>query len=85
MSVERDRRQHQRLSTSLSGLISRACALSRLGSFLLFHAGLPFISGGYVGVDVFFVISGFLITTQLVNELEQSGRVSLSKFYARLS
>jgi len=49
---------------------------------VLFHAGLP-VAGGYVGVDVFFVISGYLITGLLVREHERSGRVSLSRFYAR--
>ena len=42
----------------------------------------PF-TGGFVGVDVFFVISGFLITSLLVREAERSGRVSLLGFYAR--
>jgi peptidoglycan/LPS O-acetylase OafA/YrhL len=46
------------------------------------HAGLV-VHGGYIGVDVFFVISGFLITRQLVEELERDGRVSFSRFYAR--
>ena len=41
------------------------------------------VSGGYVGVDVFFVISGFLITTQLARELVTAGKVSLLRFYAR--
>ena len=50
---------------------------------LLFHAGLPFVSGGYVGVDVFFVLSGFLITGLLVREFERTGTVSLASFYAR--
>jgi len=49
---------------------------------LFFHASLGF-SGGYVGVDVFFVISGFLITGLLIREIEGTGRVSLSRFYAR--
>ena len=40
-------------------------------------------TGGYVGVDVFFVISGFLITAQLVRELAQRGQISFSGFYAR--
>ena len=44
------------------------------------HAG---ISGGYVGVDVFFVISGFLITRQLVRELMATGKISFMAFYAR--
>ncbi|GIM95877.1 acyltransferase family protein [Paractinoplanes toevensis] len=47
------------------------------------HAGVPFLSGGYVGVDVFFVISGFLITSLLLREAEQTGRISVPRFYAR--
>ena len=50
---------------------------------LLFHAGVPGIAGGYIGVDVFFVLSGFLITGLLVRELERTGTVSLTGFYAR--
>lgn len=49
---------------------------------VLFHAGLPGVSGGFVGVDVFFVISGFLITSILLNDLE-AGRFSLVRFYER--
>jgi peptidoglycan/LPS O-acetylase OafA/YrhL len=54
-----------------------------IGLVLLYHAGVPFVPGGYVGVDVFLVISGFLITSQLVSELDATGRISLSGFYAR--
>jgi peptidoglycan/LPS O-acetylase OafA/YrhL len=50
---------------------------------LLAHAGLPMAAGGYVGVDVFFVISGFLITRLLVGELDRTGGLSLPRFYAR--
>jgi peptidoglycan/LPS O-acetylase OafA/YrhL len=49
---------------------------------VLFHAGLP-VPGGFVGVDVFFVISGFLITGLLLREHRATGRVSLARFYAR--
>ena len=49
---------------------------------ILFHAGLAVFSGGYVGVDVFFVISGYLITTILISELEQ-GNFSIARFYER--
>ncbi|MGH3388505.1 MAG: acyltransferase family protein [Actinomadura sp.] len=54
-----------------------------VGLVLLYHAGVPFVRGGFVGVDVFFVISGFLITTQLVSEVDRTGTVSLVRFYAR--
>jgi peptidoglycan/LPS O-acetylase OafA/YrhL len=47
------------------------------------HAGLPFLQGGFIGVDVFFVLSGYLITALLTKELNSSGRVNLSRFYAR--
>ena len=47
------------------------------------HAGVPFLRGGYVGVDVFFVLSGFLITGLLLSEALERGRVSLLDFYAR--
>jgi len=50
---------------------------------LLCHAGLPFVAGGYVGVDVFFVISGFLITRLLLGELDRTGGISRRRFYAR--
>ncbi len=49
---------------------------------MLFHAGLPGFSGGFVGVDVFFVISGYLITLILVTDLAR-GRLSLRQFYIR--
>lgn len=49
---------------------------------VLYHAGLPWLGGGFVGVDVFFVISGFLITSIIAPELE-AGRFSLLRFYER--
>src|SRR5512144_2607408 len=49
---------------------------------VLFHAGVPGFSGGFVGVDVFFVISGFLITQLLLHELT-AGRYSIVEFYER--
>ncbi len=50
---------------------------------VLYHVGVPGITGGFIGVDVFFVISGYLITSLLVLEAEAHGRISLSDFYAR--
>ena len=49
---------------------------------ILFHAGFELFSGGFVGVDVFFVISGYLITTILIEDLENQ-RFSLVSFYER--
>lgn len=49
---------------------------------ILFHAGLPYFSGGFYGVDIFFVISGYLITKILLKDLEE-GHFSLAAFYER--
>jgi peptidoglycan/LPS O-acetylase OafA/YrhL len=50
---------------------------------LLYHAHLPPFRGGFIGVDVFFVLSGFLITSLLLRELDRTGTVSLANFWAR--
>ncbi|MEM7237485.1 MAG: acyltransferase family protein, partial [Pseudomonadota bacterium] len=57
----------------------RALAVSAV---IGFHAGVPGVPGGYLGVDVFFVISGFLITTILADEMS-AGRFSFAGFYER--
>ncbi|MFI7387304.1 acyltransferase family protein [Streptomyces sp. NPDC049813] len=54
-----------------------------VGLVVLAHAGTRHFRGGYVGVDVFFVLSGFLITSLLRRELERTGRIRMSRFYAR--
>ena len=50
---------------------------------VLFHVGVPAFGGGFAGVDVFFVISGYVISGLLVDEIERRGRVDLPRFYAR--
>ena len=50
---------------------------------LFFHAGLTVFHGGFIGVDIFFVISGFLITNLLIEDISKTGRVSLINFYER--
>ncbi|OCP38548.1 acyltransferase family protein [Ensifer sp. LC163] len=49
---------------------------------LLFHAGFGFLGGGFAGVDVFFVISGFLITSTIHREIRE-GSFSIVSFYER--
>lgn len=51
-------------------------------SVIAFHAGLP-VPGGFIGVDVFFVISGFVITAMLMRERVQHGRIRLARFYLK--
>jgi peptidoglycan/LPS O-acetylase OafA/YrhL len=50
---------------------------------VLFHAGVPALAGGFVGVDVFFVLSGYFITALLVREWSRSGELRLGDFYGR--
>jgi peptidoglycan/LPS O-acetylase OafA/YrhL len=55
-------------------------ALAVLG-VLLYHGDLTWMQGGFLGVDVFFVLSGFLITTLIVEEYNRSGRIDFKRFY----
>ncbi|MGP8006065.1 MAG: acyltransferase family protein, partial [Acidimicrobiales bacterium] len=48
-----------------------------------FHFGVPGVAGGFLGVDVFYVLSGYLITSLLVKEFERAGTVRLGQFWAR--
>lgn len=50
---------------------------------VLYHAEIPGFGGGYVGVDVFFALSGYLITGILVREIENTGSLNIPRFYAR--
>ncbi|MEO7398044.1 MAG: acyltransferase family protein, partial [Ilumatobacteraceae bacterium] len=50
---------------------------------LLFHLGFGWMTGGYLGVSVFFTLSGFLITTLLVTELQRTGDLRITRFYGR--
>jgi peptidoglycan/LPS O-acetylase OafA/YrhL len=72
------RHSADRFRPDLEGLRAVAVIL-----VLLYHAGVTGFGGGYVGVDVFFVLSGFLITGLIYRELASTGRFSLSNFYAR--
>ena len=54
-----------------------------VGAVLLYHANWSLFGGGFVGVDVFFVISGFLITGILLREAQSTGRIRLGDFYAK--
>lgn len=58
----------------------RAVAVLAVVSFHLWPNAIP---GGYIGVDVFFVISGFLITSHLIRDADATGSISLAKFWAR--
>ena len=70
-------RMNNRYRSDIDGL--RAVAVLPV---VFYHAGIPYFSGGYVGVDIFFVISGFLITGLIAAELE-CGTFSISAFYER--
>lgn len=78
------RRQPREMSARL-GYVPALDGLRALavGLTILYHAEAPHAWGGYLGVDIFFVLSGFLITTLLLEEMRDTGTVSLKNFYAR--
>nr|WP_156766359.1 acyltransferase family protein [Mycobacterium sp. E2327] len=74
--VQRPHPPHKEFRPDIEGL--RAVAVIAV---VLFHADIPGVGGGFVGVDVFFVISGFLITGLLWREVSSTGTVGLRRFY----
>ncbi|TPM34292.1 acyltransferase family protein [Mesorhizobium sp. B2-3-5] len=54
-----------------------------VGGVVAYHFGLTALPGGFAGVDIFFVISGWLISTHLMREITETGRLDLWRFYAR--
>ena len=50
---------------------------------VLFHSDIPLLESGYIGVDLFFVLSGFLVCNVLADEYKKDGKLTLPKFYAR--
>ena len=50
---------------------------------LLFHTGLSWVEGGFVGVDLFFVLSGFLVSNVILSEIDRTGSLRVGSFYAR--
>jgi peptidoglycan/LPS O-acetylase OafA/YrhL len=67
-----------RYRPALDGLRSVAVYL-----VVLFHSGLAIARGGFIGVDLFFVLSGFLITNVLLSDIDDCGRIRFGRFYAR--
>ncbi|CAN5544900.1 acyltransferase family protein [soil metagenome] len=74
----RDRSRSLGYQPALDGVRALAVAM-----VLFFHAGFTWMGGGYLGVSIFFTLSGFLITTLLLVESERTGRVSFGNFYSR--
>lgn len=75
------RRQAETVSATRKDI--QALRALAVGLVVLNHLWPPRLPGGYVGVDVFFVISGYLISKHLLGELERTERINLGQFYAR--
>ncbi|MCW2689252.1 MAG: putative transrane acyltransferase [Mycobacterium sp.] len=80
-SAAGDRAQQQRRRPGIHGLDGlRAVGVALV---LAEHGGIPGLSGGFIGVDIFFVLSGFLITSLLLDELGRTGRIGVAQFWTR--
>ena len=78
VSDSRTTRVSRRSIPALDGLRGVAITLVLVG-----HGGIPGMGGGFIGVDVFFVLSGFLIPALLLDELARTGRISPTAFWIR--
>lgn len=75
---EREAARHGQRFDALDGIRTIAVAL-----VILFHVSAPRMAAGFLGVDIFFVLSGFLITAGLVRQIEEKGKISLVDFWSR--
>ena len=85
-AAERDRQRQDRSAPGVGKAIRpeiQALRAIAVVTVVIFHYWPSLITGGYIGVDVFFAISGFLITGHLVREVGRTSRVSLPGFWAR--
>ncbi len=85
MSLAGRRVARLRVPTVITGYRSDLDGLRTVAVYLvlLFHAGLGWFAGGFIGVDVFFCLSGFLVSSLLIGELQESGSLRLGRFYSR--
>src|SRR5215467_7836501 len=77
-SAQNSRRHHSGFRPEIEGMRGIAVLL-----VVLFHCGVAYFGGGFVGVDVFFALSGYLITGLILNEIARNGSLSYRNFYAR--
>lgn len=73
-----NKHRHTRYMPGLDGL--RAIAVLVI---IIYHLNKQWLTGGFLGVDTFFVISGYLITSLLLKEFEETGSINLKQFWLR--